>query len=226
MRKIFMSEKQSARALRARALVRCLKKLYPKPKTELQYTTDFQLVVAVILSAQCTDKKVNEVTISLFKKYKNPKDFANAVPVDFQKAISSISFFRNKTKSIIGSAKMVVEVYGGNVPKNEKELVQLPGVGYKTAHVILGELFDIWEGIATDTHVRRFALRFDLTDNKDLTKISKDLEKLIPKKDWRYVNNGFVLYGRHVCPAHPHECKNHPLSKVWREAENRWPKAK
>ena len=112
------------------------------------------------------------------------------------------------------------------MPRTEKELVALPGVGYKTAHVILGELYSTWEGIATDTHVKRFAKRFDLTSNDDLTKISKDLEMLIPKKDWKYVNNGLVLYGRYVCPARPHDCASHPLTKLWPLAAFRWPKAK
>ena len=112
------------------------------------------------------------------------------------------------------------------MPHSEREFVELPGIGYKTAHVVLGELYDIWEGIATDTHVKRFAKRFDLTDNTDLTKISKDLEMLIPKKDWKYVNNGLVLYGRYVCPARPHDCANHPLTKLWPPAAKRWPKTK
>jgi endonuclease-3 len=112
------------------------------------------------------------------------------------------------------------------VPRTESELVALPGVGYKTAHVILGELFTIWEGIATDTHVKRFAKRFDLVDADDLTEISKELEEMIPKKDWKYVNNGLVLYGRYVCPARPHDCAAHPLTKLWPQAAKRWPKAK
>ena len=121
---------------------------------------------------------------------------------------------------------MVQEKFGGTIPETEKELTELPGVGYKTAHVILGELYDIWEGIATDTHVKRFAKKFDLTDQNDLKKISKDLEQLIPKKDWEYVNNGLVLYGRYICPARPHDCALHPLTKLWPPAALRWPKAK
>jgi endonuclease-3 len=186
-----------------------------------------QLVAAVILSAQCTDKAVNRLTDSgLFKKYKTTKDFAEASPQEFTKEISSVSFFRNKAKAIIGAAKGIQEKYKGKIPKTEQELVELPGIGYKTAHVILGELYDMWEGIPTDTHVKRFAKRFDLTDNTDLKKISKDLEALIPKKDWRYVNNGLVLYGRYVCPARPHDCAKHPLTKLWPQAAHRWPKAK
>ena len=102
------------------------------------------------------------------------------------------------------------------------ELITLPGVAYKTANVVLGEVYEVWEGIPTDTHVKRFAKRFDLTDNEDLTKISKDLEALVPKKDWKYVNNGLVLYGRYVCPARPHDCAAHPLTKIWKPAAKRW----
>lgn len=185
--------------------------------------TPFQFVVAVILSAQCTDKAVNRLTATLFKKYKTPRDFANARPTIFTKEISSIPFFRNKAKAIIGAARIVEAKFGGKVPQTELELRELPGVGYKTAHVVLGELHDVWEGIATDTHVKRFAKRFDLTDTDDPTKISKDLERLIPKRDWKYVNNGLVLYGRYVCPARPHECRDHPLTKLWPPAALRWP---
>ena len=212
--------------LRARRITSYLKKAYPNPASELRYTTPFQFLVAVILSAQCTDKNVNRLTTTLFQKYKNPKDFAAANPAVFTKEISSIPFFRNKAKAIIGAACAVVRDHKSKVPRTEQALVALPGVGYKTAHVILGELFTIWEGIPTDTHVRRFALRFDLTKNTDLTKISKDLEALTPKKDWKYINNGLVLYGRYVCPARPHDCAQHPLTKIWPPASSRWPKAK
>lgn len=219
------NEKLVERRARARKIVAYLKKAYPAPKTELIYKTPFQLVVAVMLSAQCTDKVVNRVTAELFKKYKTPKDFASANPAVFQKEISSITFFRNKTKAVIAAAKVVQDTFGGKVPKTAKDLQTLPGVAYKTANVVLGELYDTWDGIPTDTHVRRFALRFDLTDNTDLTKISKDLEALVPKRDWKYVNNGLVLYGRYVCPARKHDCAGHPLTKKWRPAIDRWPRA-
>lgn len=217
--------KLDERTARARNIVAYLKKTYPVPKTELNYKTPFQLVVAVMLSAQCTDKVVNRVTESLFKKYKSAKDFANAKPATFQKEISSIPFFRNKTKHIINAATKIVHDFGGRVPHTAVELQTLPGIAYKTANVVLGELYEIWDGIPTDTHVRRFALRFDLTDNTDLTKISKDLEVLVPKKDWKYVNNGLVLYGRYVCPAREHDCAAHPLTKIWPASVSRWPKA-
>lgn len=220
-----MSKKESRRK-RARRLVAYLKKAYPKPKSELTYTTPFQFVVAVMMSAQCTDKVVNRVNEELFKKYKKPSCFVDAVPHVFEKEISSIPFFRNKAKHIIAAAKIVSRDFRGRVPHTASELQKLPGVGYKTAHVVLGELYESWEGIPTDTHVKRFAKRFDLTNNEDLTKISKDLEALIPKKDWKYVNNGLILYGRYVCPARPHDCLAHPLTKIWPEANYRWPKVK
>lgn len=215
-------ETQEARKKRARAIVRYLKHTYPLPKTELKYRTPIQLVASVMLSAQCTDKHVNNVTKALWKKYKTVRDFAEARVPTFEKDISSIPFFRNKAKAIVGMARIIHTHHKGKIPKSEQELVSLPGIGYKTAHVILGELYDIWEGIPTDTHVKRFARRFDLTHHHDLKKISKDLEALIPKKDWKYVNNGLVLYGRYICKARPHDCKAHPLTKLWKEAEHGW----
>lgn len=221
-----MTQTKSERAVRANKMIRYLKKAYPDVESELDHKTPYQFVAAVMLSAQCTDKAVNKVTATLFKKYKTPKDFAGAKLATFTKEISSIPFFNNKAKAIIGAAKIIVEKHKGKVPKTEAELVALPGIGYKTAHVILGELFDVWEGIATDTHVKRFAKRFDLTDQEDLKKISKDLEELVPKKDWKYVNNGLVLYGRYVCNARPHDCLAHPLTKLYPTAATKWPKAK
>jgi endonuclease-3 len=217
-------EKLTERKTRARKILAYLKKTYPVPKSELNHATPMQFVASVMLSAQCTDKAVNKLTDTLWKKYKTPRDFAHADLATFTKEISSVTFFRNKAKAILATAKIIDERYGGEVPKTEAELVALPGIGYKTAHVILGEVYDIWEGIPTDTHVKRFARRFDLTDNTDLKKISKDLEALIPKKDWKYVNNGLVLYGRYVCPARPHDCTSHPLTKLWLEAAKRWPR--
>lgn len=215
----------AARKARMAKILRYLKRAYPAPKTELKYRTPFQLVVAVMLSAQCTDKLVNKVTETLYAKYKTPADFATADLATLTKEISRVSFFRNKAKHIVQAAKVVVDEFDGRIPKNATDLQKLPGVGYKTAHVILGELYDIWEGIPTDTHVKRFARKFDLTDHADLKKISHDLEELVPKKDWKYVNNGFVLYGRYLCKANKHDCSKHPLTKLWPPAENRWPKA-
>lgn len=213
------------RKLRTKKILAYLKRTYPKPKTELHYRTPFQLLVAVMLSAQTTDKQVNKVTQGLFKKYKTVRDFARADYKTFDQEIGSVSFHRNKARAIIAAAKKVQDEFRGRIPKTEGQLVTLPGVAYKTAHVVLGELYSVWEGIPTDTHVKRFATRFDLSDNRDLKKISKDLEALVPKKDWKYVNNGFVLYGRYICPARPHDCINHPLTRIWPPAATRWPKA-
>lgn len=221
-----LDSKFEERKARAKKIVAYLKKTYPEPKTELEYSSPFQLVASVILSAQATDKNVNRLTDTLWKKYKTVDDFADADLTTFTREISSITFYQNKAKHILAAAKYVRDHFGGKIPKTIEELTQLPGVAYKTANVVLGELYDIWEGIPTDTHVRRFAIRFDLTDNTDLTKISKDLEALIPKAVWRYVNNGLVLYGRYVCNALPHDCLSHPLTKIWPEAATRWPKAK
>lgn len=218
-------KEQIARAYRVKKIVAHLKHTYPNPKSELKYKTPFQFVVSVILSAQCTDKVVNRVTERLYKKYRAPVEFARAKPRVFEREISSIPFFRNKTRAIIAAAKDVVKKFGGKVPHTAEGLQSLRGVGYKTAHVILGELFGVWEGIPTDTHVKRFAYRFDLSKHTDLNKISHDLETLVPKKDWKYVNNGFVLYGRYVCPARPHDCIKHPLTKLWPKAAKRWREA-
>ncbi len=213
------------RKKRAAAIVAYLKKHYPSPKTELTYEKPFELLAAVILSAQCTDKKVNAVTPALFKRYPTLEAFRDAEPSELMEMISSITYFQSKARYLIDSAKLLLEEFDGVIPRTEKELIRLPGVAYKTAHVVLGELYDIWEGIPTDTHVRRFAIRFDLTDRTELTKISKDLEALVPKKDWKYVNNGLVLYGRYLCKATPHDCEEHPLTKIWPPAALRWPKA-
>lgn len=215
----------AVRVARAKAIVAYLKRVYPLPKSELTYTTPFQFLVAVMLSAQCTDKKVNQVTERLFKKYQTPADFAALDEQTLAPQIASITYFNAKAKHVIATARKVQKEFGGTVPKTEVELVSLPGVGYKTAHVVMGELYDAWEGIPTDTHVKRFAHRFELTRQTDLKKISKDLEALVPKSDWKYVNNGLVLYGRYVCPARPHECTGHPLTKIWPPSATRWPKA-
>jgi len=221
------TKKFKEREARAKRIVSKLKKMYPEPKSELIYNNEFQYVVAVAMSAQCTDDRVNLVNRELFKTYVTVDDFADADPVEFAQAIKSVTFFRNKTKHIIAAANIVRDEFGGKVPKDRESLMKLPGVASKTANVVTGELFDVWNGIAVDTHVRRFALRFDLTEKKTLDTIEPELMALIPKKDWKYVNNGFVLYGRHLCKARPHEdCKQHPLSPIWPEALNRWPKSK
>jgi len=219
-------QKHEVRRKRFEKMVKYLKKAYPTPKTELLYETPFQLVVAVMLSAQCTDTMVNTVTADIFKKYKTPHDFARADIALLTKEISRVSFFRTKARHIMQAAEIVSDDFSGLVPRRAEDLQKLPGVGYKTAHVVLGELYEIWDGIPTDTHVRRFARKFDLTEKSDLSKISKDLESLAPKKVWKYINNGLVLYGRYVCKAQQHDCAQHPLTKLWPPAKSRWPRAR
>src|SRR3989344_3783571 len=162
-------------------ILKVLKKLFPNPKTILNYKTPFELLVAVILSARNTDKKVNEVTEILFKKYGNIEDYANADIKDLEKDLDKLGLFRQKAKFIKETAKIIDEKYKGKIPKTMSELLSLPGVGRKTANIILGNLYNIIEGIAVDTHVTRLSRLFGLTNNKDPNKIEQDLMLLLPK---------------------------------------------
>jgi endonuclease-3 len=182
-----------------------LKKLFPNPKTVLNYKTPFELLVAVILSARNTDKKVNEVTKILFKKYKNIEDYANADLKDLEQNLNKLGLFRQKSKFIKKTATIISNKYKGKIPKTMKELTSLPGVGRKTANIILGNLYGIVEGIAVDTHVTRLSRLFGLTNNKDPNKIEQDLMKFLPKKEWFNFTNRMIAYGRKYCPAH---CKH------------------
>lgn len=216
-----------ARKKRARAIVRELKKIYGNDvRTELNYTNNWELLVAVILSAQCTDKRVNEVTKTLFKKYKTLKDYVNAEQKEFEQDIRPTGFYRNKAKNILMAAKVIQREFNGKLPKTIEEMLTVPGVARKTANVVLGNAYGIYDGIAVDTHVRRLARKFDLTDHTDPNRIEQDLMELIPKKDWRFVNNHLVLYGRYICKARPHDCSEHPLTKLYPKAAHVWPRAK
>jgi len=219
-------QKLMERKQRAKKILALIKKNYPEPISELKYKSSFQFLVAVILSAQYTDKRVNELTRILFKKYKSVSDFADVSLKEFSDDIKTVSYFNNKAKNIISTANMIRNEFSGRLPKTLYDLQKLPGVGYKTANVVLGEIHGVWEGIAVDTHVRRFAIRFDLTDSKNPDRIAKDLENLVPKKEWKYINNGLVLYGRYVCKAIPHDCSKHMLSDIYPESANIWPKSK
>lgn len=216
--------KLKERRVRVAKLNRELKKLFPEAKIELKYKNPLELLVAVILSAQATDKKVNEITDKLFKKYRTLDDYVNADPKEFERDIRQSGFFRSKTKSILGAAKKIKEEYGGKVPKTMEELLALPGVARKTANIVLRNAYGIVEGIAVDTHVSRLAQKFDLTDHKDPVKIERDLMEILPKKDWGDFNHRLVLYGRHICPRRKHaNCNEHPLTKIYPEAAKRWP---
>lgn len=219
-------KKLAERKARTREIIRKLRSLYPDSKTELQYGNNWELLVSVILSAQCTDKRVNEVTKKLFIKYPRFKDYLKADRKKFEQDIRPTGFYRNKTKNILSAAKVLKKKFNGRIPKTMEELITIPGVARKTANVVLANAYEIYEGIAVDTHVRRLALKFDLTDSKNPVQIERDLMKIIPKKDWRYVNHQMVMYGRYVCPARKHDCSKHPLTKIFPEAAFRWPKSR
>lgn len=217
------TKKRAIRKKRARALLRALKKLFPRALTELQYENEWELLVAVILSAQCTDKKVNEVTKKLFKKYKTIRAYARADPKKFEKDIFQTGFYKNKTKNVIGAAKKVIEDFEGKLPQTVKEMITIPGVGRKTAHVVLGNLFGSVEGVAVDTHVQRFSARFDLTDfPKDPIRIERDLMEIVPKKDWFVFTNLAIAYGRSIAPARKYDTKHDPLINIFPRAGKRF----
>lgn len=176
--------------------------LFPDATTELEnWSTPFQFLICIILSAQTTDKQVNKITKKLFQKYPDAKLMSKANLPEIERLISSVNFFKNKAKHIQAMAKRVEEVYGGEVPDNEKDMLTLPGVGRKTANVFLNDLYKKNEGIAVDTHVARVAQRMGLTTNTNPDKISRDLEALYPKDMWYKVNSTFVMYGRYICKA-------------------------
>ncbi|NNG07544.1 MAG: endonuclease III [Desulfobacteraceae bacterium] len=190
---------------RVKIIFETLDPLYIREKTALKYKNPFQLLVSTILSAQCTDKQVNQVTKTLFKKYKTPEDFVKVPIAELENDIRPTGFFKNKTKSIKGCAQGILELYGGRVPCTMEEMVKLPGVGRKTANVVLGAAFDV-PGVVVDTHVKRLASRLGLTENRDPDKIEKDLEKLLPEERWRRFSDTLIYHGREICnarkPAH------------------------
>lgn len=220
------SHKKKARTERVTKMNRILKKLYPVATIALNYRTDFECLVAVQLSAQCTDKRVNEVTKTLFKKYRTVDDYANAKQKELEKIIFPCGFYRNKARNIIAAAKMVRDCFDGRVPATMKELLTIPGVARKTANVILATLHQKAEGIAVDTHVRRFAIRFDLTDHTDPVRIERDLMAIMPKRQWWGFNHRLVHYGRDYCPARKHDCTEHPLTQVYPKAAKIWPRSR
>lgn len=202
-------------------IIKILKKLFPNPKIALNFSNPWELFVAVVLSAQCTDKKVNEVTSNLFKKYKTLEDYVKVDLSEFEKDIKSTGFYKNKARNILASAKIIKEKFGGQVPKTMKELLSLPGVGRKTANIILGNVYNKIEGIAVDTHVRRLSRLLGLTKNSDPDKIEKDLREIVPHKYWFKITYYLIDYGRKYCPARPHNHKNCPLAKFYIAQNNK-----
>lgn len=198
---------------RAHRILHLLARLYPEAKCALEYQNPLQLLIATILSAQCTDVRVNLVTPALFARYRSAKDFATAAQGELEKAIQSTGFFRNKARNIIACCKQIVELHGGEVPRCMEELHQLPGVGRKTANVILGNAFDV-PGITVDTHVLRLSNRMGLTTETDPEKVEQDLMKLIPRKDWTMFSHRMIFHGRQVCHARKPNCEGCALAKV------------
>ena len=201
-------ESQAAKRTRLGKIIAGLQQTYPDAHCELNYRTPLQLMVATILSAQCTDKQVNIVTNDLFKKYKKAADFAAAPLEELQNDIQRIGLFRNKAKSIQNACRALVEHHKGKVPQTMPELVALAGVGRKTANVILGNAFDINEGVVVDTHVARLCDRLKITSAKTPEKIEKDLVKLIPREHWTLFSHWIIWHGRRRCNARKPDCPN------------------
>jgi len=193
---------------RVKELVKVLPKVYPNAHTELNFKTPLELLIATILSAQCTDKRVNLVTPALFERYRTAADYANAPAAELEKAIQSTGFFRNKTKSIRAATSTIVNKHNGKVPDTMAELRELPGVGRKTANVVLGNAFHKDEGIVVDTHVVRLSRRLRLTKHDDPEKIERDLMKLVPREHWTNWSHWLIWHGRRRCFARKPDCAN------------------
>lgn len=209
-----MAESAADRAKRAKKILATLKAEYPDAHCALDHQTPFELLAATILSAQCTDVRVNMVTPALFAKYPTARDLAAARPEDVEDLVRSTGFFRNKTKSLIGMAAAVAERHGGEVPKDMEALRVLPGVGRKTANVVLGNAFGINDGVVVDTHVGRLSGLLKLTKHHDPEKIERDVMALIPRDDWTLVSHVLITHGRQVCIARRPQCGRCVLAKL------------
>ncbi len=196
---------------RAKKLLSILEATYPDARVTLDFKNPFQLLIATILAAQCTDERVNRVTKGVFKRYPTPKAFAEADPAELEQAIRSTGFYRNKTRSIIGCCKRLAEAYGGQVPKTMEELTSLPGVWRKTANIVLGNAFGIAEGIAVDTHVTRVANRLGLAQSDKQDEIEQQLCRVVPKEKRTLVTHLLIFHGRTICTAKKPECPRCPV---------------
>ena len=210
-----MPKRESIEELKARTrdVIRRLKRAYPDAKCSLNHSNPFELLVATILSAQCTDERVNIVTADLFRKYTKPEDYLKVSPRELEKDIQSTGFFRNKTKSIQGTSKVLTEEYGGQVPHTMDELLELPGVARKTANVVLGNAFGIKAGVVVDTHVTRLSHRLVLTLEKTAEKIERDLIEIVPRKDWVIFPHLMIWHGRKICKARNPLCDECVIEK-------------
>jgi endonuclease-3 len=204
---------------RANDIVVRLKRMYPKAKCALDFTNAFELLIATILSAQSTDARVNIVTKSLFRKYPDPKSFAEASQVEMERDVKQTGFFRNKAKAVIAASKAIVEKHNGEVPRTMDELTALPGVGRKTANVVLSNAFKIAVGVVVDTHVTRVSARLGLTATDDAVKIEQDLMKLIPQKEWTNFSHRIIAHGRTICIARKPKCAQCALNDLCPSAE-------
>src|SRR5882762_1893095 len=203
-------------------ILRRLDGLYPNVTCALHHKSAWELVVATILSAQCTDVRVNMVTPGLFAKYPTPQHFAALEPEDLEPDIRSTGFFRNKSKSVVGAARKVVSEFGGNVPQTMKELLTLPGVARKTANVVLGTWFKQNEGVVVDTHVHRISRRLELTRNHDPKKIEQDLMQIIPQEKWTDFSHEVIWHGRKLCVARGPKCADCGIEKLCHAADKTW----
>lgn len=199
---------------RVRAILGKLDEAYPQATCALNHKNPFQLLVATILSAQCTDVRVNMVTPELFRKYPDAKHLAYANPAELENEIRTTGFFRNKTKSLIGASKKLTEEFGGKVPQTMEQILTLPGVARKTANVVLGTGYGIASGVVVDTHVQRVTKRLDLTKNTDPKKIEQDLMNVIPKERWILFSHQIIWHGRKVCQARKPRCIECNLEKI------------
>jgi endonuclease III len=199
---------------RVAAILAKLDEAYPNATCELKHENAFQLLISTILSAQCTDVRVNQVTETLYKKYTNPEAFAHANPKELEQEIRPTGFFRNKTKSVMGASKAILEKFGGQVPRTMEEILTLPGVARKTANVVLGTAYGIVSGIVVDTHVQRLSNRLDLSRNEDPKKIEQDLMQIIPREKWIQFSHQLIWHGRRVCAARKPKCAECNLEKL------------
>lgn len=202
-----MRETKAQRKERAEQIIKLLKRAHPDAHCALNHSNAFELLVATILSAQCTDQRVNIVTADLFRKFRKPEDYLKIAATELQKDIHTTGFFRNKTKSIQGACRMLVDEFDCRVPQAMEELLRLPGVARKTANVVLGVAFGIASGIVVDTHVSRLSQRLGVTKQKDAGKIEQDLMKLVPHKDWIIFSHLLIFHGRRVCKARRPLCE-------------------